>query len=233
MDKQACRARDLIAEEFGPELQRDALAHIWKAYEAAARAARDFDPAQRRKMYGHQRLALIEQSFKLFCRKHPSLTAEDYRHDGGSYEYFTMASASLLISIKQSSAPDKMPPSSLFRDTMAAGTNFHLFEDSAVADDGRKFFHVLLLHNCERRLALDEETGLHRKVRVLSRPGFVTLGVPEREGKEFIFRSSLFRDHADTVQQLRGVVIEDVPDSHQNKPRARPKTDEGMDTGSD
>lgn len=232
MDIEVRRVKDAIAAEFGPEMQRDALAHIWKSYEAAARASRDFDPAQRRKVYGHQRLALIEQAFKLFCRKHPGLSAEDYRHDDGSYEYFTMTSKSLLISIKQSGAPDKMPPSSLFRDTMAAGINFPLFDDATAIADDRKFYHVLLLHNCERRAVRDEETGLYRKVRILSRPGFLTLGVPERDGKEFIFRSSLFRDHADTVNQLRGKQIEDVPDSQQNKPRARPKTDEGMDTGS-
>lgn len=232
MDREARRVKDAIAAEFGPELQRDAMAHIWKPYEEAAKATRDFDPAQRRKAYGHLRLALTEQSFKLFCRKHPTLTGEDYRHDDGTYDYFTMASASLLISIKAVTAPDRLPPPSLFRNTMAAGTNFHLFEDVA-AVDGRKFFHVLLLHNCERRLELDEETGEYRKLRVLSRPGFMMLKVPEREGKECIYRTSLFLDHPDMLAKLRGVVVEDVPDSKKNKPRARPKKDEGLDTGSE
>jgi hypothetical protein len=232
VDIEVRKVRDAIEAEFGPEMQRDAITHLWKAYEAAHKAAKDFDPAQRRKVYGHQRLALTEQSFKLFCRKHPHMVAEDHREDGGTYEYFTMASPSLLVTIKAVSTPDRLPPPTTFRDTLAVGINFPLFEEAPAVFGTRKFYHVMLLHNCERKLVRDEDTGDYRRVRILSRPGFVTLAVPERDGKDCIVRASLFRDHPETVAQLRGLNVADVPESQQNKPRARPKTGDGLDTGS-
>lgn len=231
MGNEGKRVRELIAEEFPSEMQRDVLGHLWKSYEEAWQTAKEFEPAQRRKVYGHHRLALIEKSFKLFCAKHPTLTAEDYRPDGGTYDYFTMSSRSLLISIKRVQARHTLPLQCLFRDTMAAGTQFHAFEDVAEVD-GRKFFHVLILHNCERKLVYDEDTGEFKKIIVRSRPGFVDLAVPEREGNECIFETSLFDAHPKTVAQLRGLSVEDVSETDKKKPRARPKTDEGTDTGS-
>lgn len=231
MGNEGSRVRELIAEEFTSEMQRDALGHLWKSYEEAWQTAKEFEPAQRRKVYGHHRLALIEKSFKLFCAKHPTLTAEDYRPDGGTYDYFTMSSKSLLISIKRVEARHVLPPPCLFRDTMAAGTQYHAFENVTEVE-GRKFFHVLILHNCQRKLVYDEETGEFKKVIIRSRPGFVDLAVPERDGKECIYEASLFEAYPNTVAQLRGLSVEDVPSTEEKRPRPRRKTDEGKETGS-
>lgn len=219
MSKERQRVIGLIAAEFSPEVQSDAIRHLWKPYEMAYSASRDFDAAQARKVYGHHRLALMEQSFKTFCAKHPGITAEDQRRDGSSYDYFTMRTDSLLITVKSIRGPNLLPPWSIFRDTLASGTQLDAFKDVETVD-GRQYFHVLLLHGCERQLIYDEETKLVRKVKIRSRPGFAELAVPERDGKECILRLPLFSLHAALVAELRGVAPADVPGTGK---RIRPK----------
>lgn len=228
MDSEAQRIEGLIREEFGPAIQHDLLRHLWKGYEGAWEISREFDPPQMRKEYGHLRLSFIEQSFKLLCQKHKELSFEDVRHNRGSYSFFTMTTKTLLVTCSAVPSETDLPRKSDFRESLASGMNYHLFED-VEAVEGRKFFHVLLLHNAERRVEFDREAGKVRRIILRDRPGFAILAVPERGGTECIWRKPLFDDHADVVLQLRGLSVEDVTETRIPTRKRRPDTNEDTD----
>lgn len=218
----------LIDEQFGPELQRDALRHLHAAYREADRYARNFDPAQRRKVYGHARLAAIEQALKLLCKKHSGLRADDVRADGSNYEHFTMTSESLVITCSAVPAPNKLPRRAMFRQSLASGVNYSLFPEPK-EEAGRSFFHILLLHSYERRFEFDLGTRTVRTIRRTDRPGFCELAVPTRDGLGRILTTNLFALHAETIDEIRGVVKEDV--ASKLPKRRRRDLDETSDGG--
>lgn len=199
----------LIEEQFGADIQQDVLRHLHAAYREADRYAKNFDPAQRRKVYGHARLAAIEQALKLLCQKHSGLRADDVRVDGSNYEHFTMTTDALVITCSAVPAPDKLPRKALFRQSLASGVNYSLFPEPK-EEVGRRFFHVLLLHSYERKVEFDLETRTVRTIRRTDRPGFCEMAVPTRDGLSRILTKSLFDLHAQTIDEIRGVVKEDV-----------------------
>jgi hypothetical protein len=223
METESQKVERLLAEEFPRQIQSAAIEHLWKAYGEAWATAREFDRAQMIKSYGHLRLALQEQSFKLLAAKFPKfLSAEDYREPGGNYDYLTLRTKSLLITSKAVKVWDDLPPGSTFRNTIAGGVQFHAFEN-VICEDGRKFYHVLLLHGPQRKLEYNEKKK-HWTVKVVrSRPGFMTLAVPEREGAECILRTKLFDEFPETITNLMGLKTEGVADKAQ--PKAKPKKD--------
>src|SRR5205823_5923177 len=120
---------ELIRQQLGMEIQRDILAHMFGAYRETWNYVKEFDPPQRRKMYGHLRLSALEQSFKTLCRKHKGLTPDDVRIPNGSYEFFSVATESLLLTCSAVLRPDLFPRAAVFRETLASGLNYHLFEN--------------------------------------------------------------------------------------------------------
>lgn len=231
MHREAEIVSELIRQQLGPAIQLDILAHLFGAYRETWNYAKEFDPPQRRKMYGHLRLSALEQSFKVLCRKHKGLTPDDVRIPNGSYEFFTIATESLLLTCSAVVRPDLLPREAVFRDTLASGLNYDFFEN-VEAVDGRKYWHVLLLHNYERRAELDQETGSVRIVRMRDRPGFAKFVVPTRDAEGRIWETSLFEDHPKMISQLRGLVVEDVPELKAPK-RKQKQSHETKETGSE
>lgn len=223
METEREKVARLVRDEFPAEIQRALIEHFWKSYEQAWATAREFERPQMKKVYGHHRLALTEASLKLLAKKFPSfLTAEDYREEGGTYDYLTLRTKSLLITAKRVMHWDDLPPSSTFRDTVAGGVQYHAFDD-VIGSGGRKFYHVLLLHSFQRKLEYSEERKRWVIRKILSRPGFITLAVPERDGKECFLRNKLLDRYPETIAKLMGVKSEGPADKAQ--PKAKPRKD--------
>jgi hypothetical protein len=220
--------RRLLVEEFGDDRQRDALRHLHAAYYEAAATTHTFDRAQRRKVYGHARLALIEQSFKVMANKYPDMLGTDARIEHGTYEYFTLTTKSLVITLSAVRSPDKLPRPAIFRDTLASGVNYSLFPEP-LGQDGRRYFHVLLLHSIERRFELDAKTRKVVERRRLDRPGFCEMVVPTRDGLSRLLTMSLFAQHPQVISDLRGLNQEDVKATKLR--RRHRKTDEEQGQG--
>jgi hypothetical protein len=219
----------LIAEEFGPKLQEDLMRMLGGAYREADRGAKEYDRAQFKKVYGHLRIAAIEQGMKLLCQKHPGIEALDTRIESGSYEYTAVRTHSLVITASHVRDRDRVPRKAVYRETLAKGINYFLFPDMEETEEPeRRFYHVILLHSFERIARIDEARRKVINLRRTDRPGFADLVVPTAEGL-LVYRLSLFDKYPAVVDEIRGIVRPDVATERRPKPR-RPRID---DTGTD
>jgi len=220
----------LVAEEFGPEVQRDFLRHLDAVYRTSAAEAASHDRAQHRKVYGNLRLANLETSLKLFCPKHSGITAGDVPFKKGGYPHFTMTTKSLVITCHGVARPDLLPRKAIFRQSLATGANYvlPLFPTQVEGTEGREFYHVMALHSFERRVYFDEATRTVKEVRRYDRPAFCELVVPTPDTREEVWRLSLFGEHADVIDRLRGLSREDVAG---NGPKRRRQRDEKGEKG--
>lgn len=198
-----------VRETLGTDLQVAVLEAVFSVYRRAAGEIATLSPPQAKKSFVTQRLVYLEEALRIIGNRFPHMATEDARTERGAYEYVRLVGDGIVITA--ASVPDQssLPRPSRFRNTLAKGVIYSLFEtEDEPSEPG--FWHVLLLHGTRLRLESGRE-GVVRKRRVYTEPAFVNLVVPTRDALDREGDIRLFTDFPEVVAGLRGVIPTDTP----------------------
>ena len=194
----------LVREHVSVSEIRDLLHVLFDGYRSAWIRVRQYEQAQRQKLYGWERLVAIEQGLKDFAQRHPSYRLTDAPIETGSYKYVALQSGPLVLTVSKVRTPTHRPKTAKYREALANGQHgpLDLFPDPApvIGPNGRQFYHVLLLHGLIPHVKLRDGDW----VKVVNRrePSFALLVVPDRTGAD-IWHASLFAEYPDIIAELR------------------------------